>query len=56
LIAGPGTLIERLVRGNALRRTRLHDEKGNGIDARGLAYAPLVVAQAALRRVFGYRP
>lgn len=41
---------------DGLRRSRLHDEKGNRIDTAGLVYAPLALATALTKRLLGWRP
>lgn len=41
---------------DGLRRSRLHDEKGNRVDTAGLAYAPLAFATALTKRLLGWRP
>ncbi len=48
-------VMTRVLRGNPLRKTRFHDEKGNLVDPGGMAYAPAALATAVLRTVFGYR-
>lgn len=41
---------------DGLRRSRLHDEKGNRVDAGGLLYAPAALLGAVAKRLFGWRP
>jgi hypothetical protein len=48
--------MDRLVRGNALRRTRFHDEKGNRVPLASFRFLPVSVATCFARIVFGYRP
>lgn len=49
-------MLQRLVRADSYRKSRLHDEKGHLIDARGLAYAPYTLWLGGLRLMTGYRP
>lgn len=50
-------LIQKVISGGSnLRKTRLHDEKGNLIDFQGTLYAPKALATTFLRVAFGYRP
>jgi hypothetical protein len=51
----PG-LLTRILRGNALRRTRFHDEKGNPVPLVALLYLPTTVATWLVRVVLGRRP
>lgn len=46
----------RLISGNGLRRTRLHNHDGRLIDARGLLYLPRSVLTALALKVTGRRP
>lgn len=49
-------LLDRFVSGGGSRRSRLHDEKGNRVDLKGLAYAPRALGGALLRLAFNWRP
>jgi hypothetical protein len=44
-------LVTRILRGNELRRTRFHDEKGNRVPLAGLAWAPAALASAVLKKL-----
>ncbi len=48
--------VQRLYRADDRRKTRLHDQRGNRIDAAGLLYAPRVFVEAVLRSIIEYRP
>lgn len=41
---------------DGLRKSRLHDEKGNRVTLGGLIYAPLALWSAAAKRLWGHRP
>jgi predicted O-methyltransferase YrrM len=47
------TVIDKLIRGHRLRKTRFHDEMGNILDAAGWMFVPHAVLTSALKRV-GY--
>lgn len=47
-------LITRILRGNELRRTRFHDEKGNRVPLAGLWWAPVSLVSAVLKTL-GWR-
>jgi predicted O-methyltransferase YrrM len=50
-------MITKLIRGDKLRRTRLHDEKGNCIAWRdAFLHGPLAGVTGVLRLTIGYRP
>lgn len=49
-------MIQRIVRADAYRKSRLHDEKGHALDAGGFRYAPHALVHGALRLACGYRP
>lgn len=49
-------LIGRIISGNQLRRTRLHDEKGNLVPLSALANLPRSAFTCLLRVAFGHRP
>ncbi len=51
----PSTL-NQIISGTHHRKSRFHDEKGNLVDFFGLCYAPVALAGAVQRRLFGYRP
>lgn len=46
-------LLRKLLAGDALRKTRLHDEKGNPVDCREWKYLPLVLQRFVARKLFG---
>jgi hypothetical protein len=48
-------MLTRLIRGNELRKTRFHDEKGNLVPAAAWPYMPAALASAALKAVLGIR-
>jgi hypothetical protein len=47
--------VVRLFRGER-RKTRLHDERGNLIDLRGVVYAPRAMVGTIARKLFDFRP
>jgi len=47
--------VSRLFRGER-RKTRLHDERGNLIDLKGIVYAPRALVSAVSRKLFDVRP
>src|ERR1700692_3986272 len=47
--------VVRLFRGER-RKTRLHDERGNLIDLRGVVYAPRALVGTIARKLFDFRP
>ncbi len=49
-------ILQRVIAGGPERKTRIHDEEGNCLDARGLSYAPRTFGEAAMRVIFGLRP
>jgi predicted O-methyltransferase YrrM len=49
-------LASRLVTGDGIRRSRLHNYKGRLIDLGGLCYAPHALLSAILQKLFNYRP
>jgi hypothetical protein len=50
-------LIRKILRGDELRKSRLHDEKGNFVGWRRMAlHAPLAVSSGLLRLSVGHRP
>lgn len=52
----PPSLWDRVVRGNALRRSRFHDEKGTAVGVAGVLHAPLAFGTAAIKVLTGWRP
>lgn len=46
-------IFRKLIAGDALRKTRLHDEKGNLVDGCEWKYLPLVLQRFAARKLFG---
>jgi Methyltransferase domain len=48
--------VNRLFRGSERRKTRFHDERGNLIDLKGVAYAPRALAGTFARKLFDIRP
>jgi len=49
-------LTSRLMTGDGMRRSRLHNYKGQCIDMAGLYYLPHAILTAVLKKLFGYRP
>lgn len=49
-------VLDRLVRGNALRRTRFHDEKGNLVPWSALSHLPCALITAIAKVMLGRRP
>ncbi len=49
------TLLEKIIRGDPLRRTRFHDLRGNLLDRASWVNLPAAYTSAALKR-FGHRP
>ena len=56
MIKAVNRFARRIVRDDELRRTRLHDEKGNRAPASQLVRLPEMLVWAAARRVFGVMP
>ncbi len=51
------SIVTRIVRGNELRRSRFHDEKGNRTELRfAILHAPLALLTAIIKRLTGWRP
>lgn len=49
-------LFKKILRASDLRKSRLHDEKGNLVDFVGLCYLPKVIVSGFLRVIFKRRP
>lgn len=49
-------ILSRIVRGNELRRTRLHDEKGNMVPLATLPHLPCALVSAVAKVMLGRRP
>jgi predicted O-methyltransferase YrrM len=50
-------ILKKLIAGNKVRKTRIHDEKGNRVSMENLiVHGPRAIISGALRIVFGYRP
>lgn len=49
-------IIRKIIKASDLRKSRLHDEKGNFVDFVGLCYAPPAFASTLVRITFGRRP
>ncbi len=47
------SIFRKLIAGDSLRKTRLHDEKGNLVDGREWKYLPLVLQRFVARKLFG---
>ena len=48
--------VRKLIRGSELRKTRLHDQRGNFVDLASVPYAPRALLSAVARKLFDYRP
>ena len=48
-------LVRKIVAGDPYRKTRLHDQKGNFVEAGEWKYLPLIVQRVLFRTVFGKR-
>jgi len=49
-------LASRIVRGDGMRKSRLHNYEGERIDLGGLCYLPQAIASTILRKLLGHRP